>query len=136
MPQFAVYRNKNRRTQTQFPFLVDVQADLLSELSSRVVIPLAKAPELAKNPIGRLTPLIQIDGEQYILLTPQLAGIRSTDLGPVVANLVEQRQIIIGPSIYYSLDRSPTYQAANVIDRPRPDHRYCEKYSLKRNFRR
>lgn len=95
MPQFAVHRNKNRRTQTQFPFLVDVQADLLSELSSRVVIPLAKAPKLTRNPIGRLTPLIKIDGEQYILLTPQLAGIRSTELGPVVANLVEQRQIIV-----------------------------------------
>ena len=95
MPQFAVHRNKNRRTQTQFPFLVDVQADLLSELSSRVVIPLAKAPKLAKKPIDRLTPLVKIDGEEYILLTPQLAGIRSTELGPAVANLVGQRQIIL-----------------------------------------
>ena len=95
MPQFVVHRNKNRRTQTQFPFLVDVQADLLSELSSRVVIPLAKAPKLAKKPIDRLTPLVEIDGAQYILLTPQLAGIGGTELGPVVANLIEQRQIIV-----------------------------------------
>ena len=95
MPQFAVHRNKNRRTQAQFPFLVDVQAELLSELSSRVVIPLAKAPKLAKKPIDRLTPLVEIDGDEYILLTPQLAGIRGTELGPLVANLAEQRQTIV-----------------------------------------
>jgi toxin CcdB len=95
VPQFAVHRNKNRRTQAQFPFLMDVQADLLSELSSRVVIPLAKAPELAKKPIDRLTPVVEIDGDEYILLTPQLAGIRSTELGPLVANLTGQRHAIV-----------------------------------------
>lgn len=95
MPQFAVHRNKNRRTQAQFPFLVDVQADLLSELGSRVVIPLTKATKLARKPIDRLTPVIKVDGDEYLLLTPQLAGIRSAELGPPVATLTEQRQIIV-----------------------------------------
>jgi toxin CcdB len=38
--QFAVYRNKSPRSKSTYPFLVDVQSDLLDELQTRVVIPL------------------------------------------------------------------------------------------------
>jgi toxin CcdB len=93
--QFAVYRNKNRRTQSQFPFLLDVQVNLLAELKTRVVVPLTKAPKLAKRPMDRLTPIVEVDGDEYILLTPQLAGIQSTELGPSVASLAEQRQTVV-----------------------------------------
>lgn len=40
MPQFTVYRNKNPQTLSVVPFLLDVQHDLLSDLETRVVIPL------------------------------------------------------------------------------------------------
>lgn len=50
MAQFIVYRNKNARTKPIFPFLVDVQSDLLEDLQTRVVIPLSKAAALTKKP--------------------------------------------------------------------------------------
>src|SRR5262245_50141830 len=96
MSQFTVYKNKNPRSRTTFPFLVDVQADLLDELETRVVAPLTKAPALSRKPISRLTPSVEVDGENYLMITPQLAGIARSDLGAIVGSLSEQRAAIIG----------------------------------------
>lgn len=95
MAQFTVYKNKNPRSKTTYPLLVDAQAELLSELQTRLVIPLTKTPALAKKPITRLTPSIYIDGDQYLLMTPQLAGIARSELGAVVGNIADQRSTII-----------------------------------------
>jgi toxin CcdB len=73
MPQFAVYRNENLGSCEDFPFLVDVQADLLEELGTRVVVPLARSEALIDFPTQYLTPLITFQGRPYALLTPQLA---------------------------------------------------------------
>lgn len=48
------------------------------------MIPLTKAPALTKKPIARLTPSIDIDGERYLLMMPQLAGIARSELGAAV----------------------------------------------------
>jgi toxin CcdB len=93
--QFTVYRNKSTRTKSTFPILVDVQSDLLDELQTRVVIPLTKSAALAKKPVSHLTPPIQLDGETYLLMTPQLAGISKTDLGPPIGSIIEQREAIV-----------------------------------------
>ena len=36
MPQFSVYKNKNAATRARFPFLLDIQSDLLDPLATRV----------------------------------------------------------------------------------------------------
>jgi toxin CcdB len=95
MGQFSVFKNKNPRSKTAFPFLVDVQSNLLDDLHTLVVIPLAKAPELAKKPISTLSPLVEIHGHQYVLLTPQLAGISRSDLGAEVTNIAERCDAVI-----------------------------------------
>jgi toxin CcdB len=95
MAQFTVYKNKNPRSKTTYPLLVDAQADLLNELQTRLVIPLTKAPTLTKKPIARLTPAIDIDGERYLLMTPQLAGIARSELGAAVGSVTDQRNAII-----------------------------------------
>lgn len=95
MAQFTVYRNKNPRSKTTYPLLVDAQADLLNELQTRLVIPLTKAPALTKKPIARLTPSIDIDGERYLLMTPQLAGIARSELGAAVGSVADQRSVIV-----------------------------------------
>jgi toxin CcdB len=95
MGQFSVFKNKNPRSKTAFPFLVDVQSNLLAELQTRVVIPLAKSPELAKKPISTLSPLVEVQGQKYVLLTPQLAGISRSDLGAEVTNIAEHRDAVI-----------------------------------------
>lgn len=94
MPQFGVYRNENTGSSGEFPYLVDVQAELLEGLGTRVVIPLAKAGELTGFPAQYLTPVILFEGKPYALLTPQLAGISRNELGPLVGSLAEQQRVI------------------------------------------
>ncbi len=94
MPQFAVYRNENPGSAEEFPFLVDVQTDLLDELDTRVVIPLGKAAELTGFPMRYLIPVVAFQGEPYALLTPQLAGISRCELGPQAGSLADQERAI------------------------------------------
>lgn len=42
MVQFTVHRNKNARAKTAYHYLVDVQSELLTNLQTRVVVPLTK----------------------------------------------------------------------------------------------
>ncbi len=95
MAQFTVYRNKSARTKATFPFLVDVQSDLLEDLQTRVVIPLSKAGALTKKPVSHLTPILQFDGETYVLMTPELAGVARNDLGAAAGNLSDRRDAIL-----------------------------------------
>lgn len=96
MAQFTVYRNKNPRTKTTFPLLVDIQSDLLEPLHTRVVIPLTRVAALSKRPVSDLMPLLAFDDERYVLMTPQLAGISRKELGAPAGSLAEQRQVILG----------------------------------------
>ncbi len=91
----GIYRNKSQRSKSTYPFLVDVQSDLLDELQTRVVIPLTKASALAKRPLSNLTPALKFDGETYLLMTPQLAGVARTDLGASTGSLADQRRVIV-----------------------------------------
>lgn len=95
MRQLTVYRNRNPRTKGALPLLVDVQTDLLEEMQTRVVIPLSKAAALARKPIEHLMPVISFEGDDYLLLTPQLAGISKSELGAVAGSVAEQRQVIL-----------------------------------------
>jgi toxin CcdB len=95
MGQFTVYRNKNPRSKSAFPLLVDVQSDILEDLHTRVVIPLTKAAALTKRPLEHLTPVLPFDGEDYVLMTPQLAGLARADLGIAIGSLGNERQAII-----------------------------------------
>jgi toxin CcdB len=95
MPQFTVYQNKNLQTRSAIPYLLDVQSDLLSDLDTRVVIPLARPGSTLEKRIGGLTPILRIDGEPYLVLTPQLAGIPKADLGRAVTSFEEHRFEII-----------------------------------------
>jgi toxin CcdB len=95
LAQFTVYKNKNARSKTVFPLLVDVQSELLDELQTRVVIPLSKVAALTKRPVGQLTPLLEFEGVSYVLVTPQLAGVAQSELGPATGSLAQHRDCIL-----------------------------------------
>jgi toxin CcdB len=94
MPQFAVYRNANSETNEAFPLLVDVQADVLADLRTRAVVPLAKAVELTGYPMAYLTPLVTFEDQPYLLMTPQLAGISRAELGACAGSLANHERVI------------------------------------------
>jgi toxin CcdB len=96
LAQFDVYKNKNARTRSTFPFLVDVQSDLLDPLSTRVVVPLTKVAALARKPVSHVTPTVMFDAEAYVLIAPQLAGIAKSELGSRAGTLASEREKIMG----------------------------------------
>ena len=95
MAQFTVYRNKSARTKATFPFLVDVQSALLEDLQTRVVVPLSKTASLTRKPVSQLTPILQFEGEAYVLMTPELAGVARADLGVASGSLADRRDTIL-----------------------------------------
>ena len=96
MAQFTVHRNKNLRTAALYPYLIDIQNDLLDDLRTRVVVPVGKAADFGKSPLKRLMPVIVIAGEHYVLMTPLMAGIAQAELGDVIADVGEYRSEIVG----------------------------------------
>jgi toxin CcdB len=95
MRQFWVYRNRNPTSEAAYPLLLNVQTDLIESLGSRVVVPLAPADTFKHKIIDRLMPTLQIDGTVYVLLTVQISGMFVKDIGAEVADLSDQRQVIM-----------------------------------------
>jgi len=94
MAQFDVYRNPNPETAALIPYLLDVQADLLGRLATRVVAPLVLASELGK-PAKYLNPCFDIEGVAVVMSTPELAGVPVRAMGACVLSLAHRRQDII-----------------------------------------
>lgn len=95
MAQFTVFENPNRSTRAIYPYLLDIQSDLLNDLRTTVVIPLAPLRLVGKAAISRLCPVLEIDGESYVAFTQQLAGVERKTLGKAVCNLAGYRSDII-----------------------------------------
>jgi toxin CcdB len=95
MPQFNVHRNPNPDTRAAYPLLLDIQSDLIAGLRTRVVVPLCPASTMKGKLITKLMPVFEIDGKQYAMLTPQLAGVSSSQGGAKVADLAQCRDQVI-----------------------------------------
>lgn len=95
MAQFSVHGNANPESSAAYPYLLDVQSDLIADLGTRVVAPLARATAMQGKAIKTLMPVFMIDGERFVMVTPQLAGVAKKHLGAVVAELSAQRHEII-----------------------------------------
>ena len=94
MAQYAVYRNPNPRTRAKLPYLLDIQSDLLSDLDTRVVVPLARRDRVGAV-IDELHPCFEVEGIEVVARTAQLAGIPVALLGGYVTNLAEARATIL-----------------------------------------
>lgn len=95
MAQFDIHRNRNAASKARFPLLLDVQSNLLDPLATRVVIPLTPSTSARARKIDTLTPTLRVDGKDYLLMTPLLAGIATRDLGPAAGSLGADRDAII-----------------------------------------
>ena len=95
MAQFDVYRNANPGTRLRIPYLLDVQADLLSTLATRIVVPLCQPEVLGGMLAERLSPELKIEGRKLVMLTPELAGIPRRSLGERVMSVAHERGAII-----------------------------------------
>jgi toxin CcdB len=95
MAQFYAYKNPNPATRAQYPYLLDIQSDLLSELRTTVVIPLTPSKLAAPMSLTRLNPNIVIDGKSFTVMTQEIAGIDRNHLCAQAYNLSSYRSEII-----------------------------------------
>lgn len=91
MAQFDIYRNKNPKTNKEIPFLLDIQNDMLKNLSTRVVVPLV----LSMKPAKILNPTFRVDGLEATMSTAELAGVSIEYLGEFVCSAADKREEII-----------------------------------------
>lgn len=94
MAQFDVHENPNEHTRKNVPYLLDLQADLLNSLATRVVAPLVSAKAIGK-PIDHLNPQFRIKRKTVYMSTAELAGVPVRALGEKVGSLKDERPIII-----------------------------------------
>jgi toxin CcdB len=92
--QCDVHENADDRS-GQIPFLLDIQANLLADLQTRVVVPLIRAGSFGRR-ATRLHPLFVIDGQDVVMATHLVAAVRRPILGVVVASLQNERDIVLG----------------------------------------
>lgn len=83
MARFDVYFMPNRG---RAGYLLDVQADLLQDLSTRVVVPLVPS-DAGPKPARDLNPRFTIDGQPHVMLTQFIAAVPRHDLGKLQLSL-------------------------------------------------
>lgn len=94
MAQFDVYANKNQNTQQTIPYLLDIQADILDGLATRVIVPLYAKGKI-KNQLKYLNPTVSIHDEEYVLSIAELSAVPVAYLGQADTNLKSSRHEII-----------------------------------------
>lgn len=66
--QFDVYENPSPRMRDQYPFVVNIQSDLLSSLATRMVVPLALTSLHANELPRRLCPVFVVRKKNLMLV--------------------------------------------------------------------
>lgn len=93
MAQFDVYHNPSKKTHKAIPFVLDIQNEIISDIATRLVIPLG-SPQYFKQ-VAILAPCLKFEGADLILLTPQLASVPSKILKNPAGSLLHFRDKIM-----------------------------------------
>jgi toxin CcdB len=89
MARFQVYRTRRDNL-----LLLDLQADFLSVLKTRIVAPLLPVDEMTWA-LGQLNPRFEIDGQVYVMATQRMAAIATSEIGEPVADLSEHHDKVV-----------------------------------------
>lgn len=94
MARFDVYENPGSHAVTT-PYLLDVQSDLLDGLDSRMVVPLRSLAYFPKVKLPtRLTPVLTVEGQDFLLETPKMGAVPKRILkSPITSLLDDQAEI-------------------------------------------
>ncbi|WP_207456961.1 CcdB family protein [Azospirillum sp. SYSU D00513] len=89
MARFDVYRNADGPG-----YLLDLQADFLESLNTRVVAPLLP-PSNAPVPAKTLNPRFRVGDDEVIMVIQYLAAVPTSSLGQPIANLARHHDEIV-----------------------------------------
>lgn len=93
--QYDVYPNPSPRMRDVYPYVLDVQSDLLKALATRMVVPLAMTSLPASSLPRRLCPLVQVKGQSLMLVPFEAAPLDKRNLKSKVATLRERADDIV-----------------------------------------
>lgn len=85
-----ICRNPHHGPTDNTPYLLIVQGNYVEVRSTRVVVPLMRLESVSPIISGGLMPELIVEGQQVVMMTPELAGISIEDIGPVVASAEER----------------------------------------------
>ncbi|GAK70463.1 hypothetical protein RRU01S_12_00460 [Agrobacterium rubi TR3 = NBRC 13261] len=89
MARFCVYRMVGGHI-----LLLDLQADILDDLKTRVVAPLYPADQLTWS-LAKLSPRFTIRGEVFVMATQRMVAVPIQEIGDFVADLSNRRDDIV-----------------------------------------
>ena len=95
MSQFTVYQNPNSKSRKAYPYLLDVQHSVIEDLSTRIVIPLGRLSDFRNEQMKTLSPIVEYNNEQLVLLTAQLTSVPAYVLKTPVGSLNALRTEIV-----------------------------------------
>jgi toxin CcdB len=91
--RFDVYPTPFAEERRSSPYWLDLQADHLSHLQTRLIVPLRRATAAAM-PMADLNPQLDVDGTAVFLDCANIASFPKALLRRPVANLKDQRFLI------------------------------------------
>jgi toxin CcdB len=83
--QYRVYAYK--RKESRYRLFVDVQSDIVDTPGRRMVIPLVSASLLSERVSRELYPVVRFDGDDYRLMTTDMASVTTSVTGRELADL-------------------------------------------------
>jgi toxin CcdB len=99
MTQFEVFPNPIVRARPSYPFVVVLQADVARIGCERAVAPVASRAAFPAIS-GRLTPIITIRQDEFVLLVTSLTAIPVQSFGRAIASLADRRDDILAALDY------------------------------------
>jgi toxin CcdB len=94
MAQFDVHHNPASAMADGAPYVVDVQSEQVAGLPTRMIVPLVRLEDGVRA-VGRLNPMVAVNGEALALMTHMMAAVPAIVLGRPVASLEDHRTDII-----------------------------------------
>ncbi|MEC5320125.1 CcdB family protein [Brenneria populi subsp. brevivirga] len=94
MKQGTIYRSSDNAS--YYPYFIIAQTDQLREFATRVIIPLARRSQ-GIQPISKVNPVVNIAGEEFILLAHILQTVFCDELDDenIVARRTDLRDVIV-----------------------------------------
>ena len=99
MAQFDVYANPMADQRARIPYWLDLQSDHISQLHTRVIIPL-RSPKTMGPSIEGLQPLVQVGKLALCADVPSLASFPSRLLKNPVARIEAERHELVAALDY------------------------------------
>lgn len=95
MAQFDVYENPSKTTKKAYPYILELQNNIISDIATRIVVPLADYTVMKNEEFKKLTPKVTYKEKELLILMPQITSVSSKSLKNPIGTLSHLRDEII-----------------------------------------